>query len=672
MNIKQYISAASLALLALGFTACDGKDIPGYTEATRPGDAQRVFFASSSMSKIVSDTVSSFEVNIYRPEAASAESLTVQLFPSFPDPAYAQIFTVPASVTFDAQRNMAQIEVRYDIAAMEANKDYKFSIAVDEANANEYGVSSIAITAVNEQMSEWTLFGYDEALGRDGYGTFTIGSPYQAQTFSPIRVWERHLPSDVKNQQFILQIYDGLEEDEADIEHNKDMNDPDWLEVFAFNSEDGGKSINVPETVFVLDPSVSLADAHTLLPSKYENASSFDPLTGVFTLNIMCFDEEGAWNPADWTINLAGYLDTNDYTISLTDKGQINIGGSDYAIVGYDATKFVEFSAYTLVNSLLVKDENDKPVLDENAYFEVVEGITQQVLDPENATTTYELNTLKGTSQNITFSFPSSGDYTMVAVAFHTDNVNGLEAKSNAYVNFHFKTFNPWDGWTTVSEDATYIDNLVASLYQQPDFANYPITVTIQESDDYEGLYRIVNPYKVFEEEGLEVADFGSIEFDAYDPDQVYFPLSDTGIRNMGNAINLMSTSYYFLANGTDPSELPSIYWGTYKNNKVTLQAFNVEGYSNFLVMLGEDGPFIFDFDFSLDFSATAAEKPGKIAKSLRNAVARNLTPMKGGLKATKAYYKVKKVEKVAKEKKAARPAAGTRLFNGLRPGTKR
>ena len=50
MKIKQYISAAMLALVAAGFTACDGKDEPGYSAATKPADEQRVFFAQSSLS----------------------------------------------------------------------------------------------------------------------------------------------------------------------------------------------------------------------------------------------------------------------------------------------------------------------------------------------------------------------------------------------------------------------------------------------------------------------------------------------------------------------------------------------------------------------------------------------------------------------------------------------
>lgn len=354
-----------LALVAAGFTACDGKDEPGYSAATKPADEQRVYFASSSMSEVVDTEASSFSVNIYRPEDASASELTVQLVPSFADPAYAQIFTVPQSVTFASAQTLATIEVRYDLNAMEGNKEYKFSIGVDEANANEYGVTSIAITAINEQMTEWSLFGYDESLGRDGYGTFTIGAPYNAATFGPIRVFERHLPSDDSNQQFVMQIYNGDAEDDADIEHNDNMADPEWLELMTFNSQDGCEHINVPRTAFLLDPTMSFADAHTLMPDRFDNASSFDKIKGVFTLNLMCFDEEGAFSPADWYINLNGYLDTNDYTISLTDKGQVKIDNKDYIVIGYEATSHVEYSAYTVVNSLLKENEDGEAVIDE-------------------------------------------------------------------------------------------------------------------------------------------------------------------------------------------------------------------------------------------------------------------------------------------------------------------
>ena len=664
MKIKQYISAAMLAMVAVGFTACDGKDVPGYDSATKPADEQRVFFASTTLSQIVDTESSSFMVNLYRAEDASSQPLTVQLIPSFADQAEAEIFSIPANVAFEAEHNMTQIEVRYDLAAMVPNQEYTFSIAVDEANADVYGLASIAITALNEQMTDWELFGYDEALGRDGYGSFTIGAPYQAMTLAPIRVFERHLPSNDAVQQFIMQIYNGEEEDESAIEHNKDMNDPEWLQVMAFNTSDGCKSISITPTVFVLDPSTSFTDAHTYMPNRFPNASYFDDITGVFTLNVMCYDDEGAFNPADWTINLAGYLDTNDYTISLTDKGQVKIDNKDYIVIGYDATSHVEYSAYTVVNSLLKENEDGDVVMDEDKYFEVVEGISKQVIDPENATTDYDINILEGVSQNITLSFPSEGDYTVVAVAFHTDNVNGLEAKSNAYVNFHYDTFNPWVGWTTVSEDAVYTDNMIAALFGAPSFANFPMEVTVQKSDDYEGLYRIANPFKEFEEYGLEVADFGSIVFDASDPDHVYFPLSDTGVRDGDDALSVMSLAYYYMANGTDPSEIPAIMWGTYKDNKVTLNAFNgAANNSNFVAYFGEEGPYLCDADFTLEFDASApASKPGRNAARLGKSISRNLAPARGLTHAVKAYYKVGSVQANAKVKTPSRKADASKV----------
>ena len=527
---------------------------------------------------------------------------------------------------------------------------YSFSIAVDEANADIYGIASISITAVNEEMTEWSLFGYDESLGRDGYGTFTIGAPYTPMTFSPIRVFERHLPSDENVQQFIMQIYDGEAEDDADIEHNDNMNDPEWLQVMAFNSNDGCKSISITPTEFVLDPSLSISDANTLMPDRFPNASSFDPVTGVFTLNVMCYDAEGAYNPSDWYINLTGYLDTNDYSVSLTDKGQVKIADKDYAVIGYTATSHVDYSCYTVVNSLLKEDGSDK-VLDEEAYFKVVEGITGQVLDPDNAESDYVIEKVEGQNTNISLSFPASGEFTMVAVAFHADNSGTLEAKSNAYVNFSYETFNPFDGWTVVSEDAVYYDNIVANLFGAADFANYPATVTLAKSDEYEGLYRIFNPFAEFAQYGLSVEDFGYLDFDASDPEHVYFPLSKSGILNGTEPIGIMSTSFYLLNNDMGVDEIPAEYWGTFKDNVVTLAAIaDPDADPNFLAQVGS-GLYKCDADFELDFNASAA-KPGKIAKKLGSIIKTQMMPAK--TVATKAYFKVKSVSKSSRKAQKA------------------
>lgn len=643
-----------LALVAVGFTACDGKDEPGYTGATKPADEQRVYFASSSVTENIDPESSSFDVMLYRPQDENAPELTVQL-QSYcsEDGVLGTVIKVPQTATFAAGSPNATITVTYDAPGLAANHPYPVSITVDEANADVYGIRTITVNVNRVDYTDWAPFGLDESLGRTGLGSYTFNI-YYGGTEDPVLVLERHVPDNPDDMEFQFQWL-------------IDNDDPDkGFETFmTAYTKDGGKIVHVPEQYFTDNSNygeVYVADTYTYTGSaSYKGLTTFDSVTGQFTLNLYYYVSAGGWGPSDEYLNLVGYIDTNDYTISLTNKGQIDLGG-DYLVVGYEATSHVDFTAYTIVKSLMKEDADGDKVLDEDAYAEVVNGIAAQVLDPDNASTSYEINTVEGTSKNLTVSFSSPGDYTMVAVGFHTDNTGTTEAKSDTYLDFYFDTFNPWEGWSTVSENAVYTDNMIAALYGVSSFANYQMEVTVQKSDDYEGLYRIVNPFAEFAQYGLDVADFGSIEFDASDPDHVYFPLSDTGVRDGSDALSVMSISYYFMLNGTAASALPDIYWGTYKDNKVTLPAFNgAASNSNFLAMFGNDGPYLCDADFTLEFSASAS-KPGKIAKSLKNAISRNmLKPLKGGMKPLKAYYKVKSVEAAPKAAVRAKVAKAPR-----------
>lgn len=655
MKIKHYISAVMLTLVAAGFTACDGKDEPGYNGATKPAEEQRIFFTSSSMTENIDPDASSFDILLYRPQDENAPELTVQLQSFCPEEGIlGTVIKVPQTATFAAGSPNATISVEYDAAGMAGNHPYPVSITVDEANADVYGIRTITVNVNRSAYTDWAPFGLDDSLGRTGLGSYTF-TQYYSGTEDPVLVLERHVPDDPNDMEFQFQWL--IDNDNPDL---------GYATFMTAYTKDGGKTIRVPEQKFADNANygdVLVADTYTYTGSaSYNGLSFFDSVTGQFTLNLYYYCSAGGFGNGDEFLNLVGYMDTNDYSISLSNKGQIELGG-DYLVVGYSATSHVDFSAYTIVKSLMKEVDGEK-VLDEDAYAEVVNGIAAQVLDPDNASTTYDINSVEGTSKNITVSFSSPGDYTMVAVAFHTDNAGVTEAKSDTYLDFYFDTFNPWDGWTTVTEDAVYTDNIVATMFGASNFANYQATVTVQKSDDYEGLYRIVNPFADFAQYGLDVADFGSIEFDASDPDHVYFPLSDTGILDGGDAMSLMSISYYFMLNGTAASELPEIYWGTYKDNKVTLPAFNgAASNSNFVAMFGNDGPYLCDADFTLEFSASAA-KPGKIAKSLKNAISRNLTPLKGGMKPLKAYFKVNKVE--AAPKAAARAKASKSPRRGI------
>lgn len=136
MSSKKSLLAVFAAIAALICASCDGKDSPIYDSAETPAEAQRVYFAEPSLTQIVSADATSFDVNVYRPENKDADELTVQLL--FTDES--GLFSIPQSVTFPAGVSYATIPVTYSVASMTPNQVYPTAIAIDDANANEYGI----------------------------------------------------------------------------------------------------------------------------------------------------------------------------------------------------------------------------------------------------------------------------------------------------------------------------------------------------------------------------------------------------------------------------------------------------------------------------------------------------------------------------------------------------
>lgn len=616
-----------LAALGLGFAACDGKNEPEYKPAEVTADTERVYFAENKISKIVSEEASEVFVNVYRPENDAAEELTITIEPSYAEAGDEWIFTIPTEVVFPAGQAFTQIPVKCEISAMTPNKEYVINLAIDNIHADEYGLTSCTLVLNNEQMTEWALL-TGESEAADGYGYFVVGSPFTSFTLNPVRVFERHIPSDETQMEYILQGYipDLMEEefDPADIEHDDNMDDENWIDIWHFNTSDGGKTIILPIQECIFASGISYAEASLLYPNSFKNSSKFDPETGVFSINVMCFDDEGAWNPAIWTINLAGYADTNVYTLDLSDNGQVNIGNTDYSVIGFNFSDAINLVEYTIVQL-----DSESEGLSE----EEVEEIAETIQDPEQEK--YEVASLEE-SGNVTLTFPSSGKFEIVAVGYNKAADGSYVAKLTSTCIFKFTTFNPYEGWTVIAEDVPYTSCIISALYG----GNYDedFLVNVSKSDKFDGYYRIDNPLAdsdyIGAPTGTTFAKFGSIDF-VIDEGLVYFPFSKVGVIEDNEEWEICSYAYYLLANEVDPKEIPASLFGTVKNEVVSLPASTIQGSNgiipNFFFYQGEDGPYRCNMDFSISIKQTVASAPAKkAAKAFSGKLSRNLMKMAG------------------------------------------
>lgn len=600
----RYIVPSIILMLAL--TACDAKDEPKYSPADVPAASQRVYFAEASETQVVTDDATSFNVYLYRPEQASAEALTVQLLVTDES----GLFRFPEEVEFEAGQHMTPITVGYDPTVMQTNYVYKTYISIDEANADTYGIATLELGINLEALTDWELFGYDPESGRNGYGVWTLGSPFSGN-FINMRVFERHIPTNPDEIQYAVQlnIPAGLEgeypEDEIDTS-NTNYSDSDWITAIQMSSSDGGKTIEIPVQNCVFYDGIYFAEASVLYPSSFlNNESYFDAVSGTFYLNLMYADSEGAWNPAVNTIALYGYADTNDYSITLTDLDQVSIDGKDYALIGIQKSEHVDEVRYTIVKGELSEDE--------------IDAVVKSISDEE--TTEYEVAVVTE-SQNIAVVLPSAATYTMVAIGLHTDNTGSTEVKTTASLVFDYDTFDPYAGWTTVTSTATYTDNLFEYIFGA---SPMDLTVEVAKSDEFDGYYRITNPFATSPYVPMvgKLATFGSIEFVVNDDNSVYFPESDTGILYQNDPIIIVSYSALLLANGSDEDAIASAgLFGKYAAGQVTMEAQPEDsdgnlttGMPSFLFALGNDGYYILNMPFSLDMNSTASSDEATLSR---------------------------------------------------------
>lgn len=414
MKLSAYISLAMLAALA-AMTACDGKNEPEYSPSEPVASGRRVFFASPTVQLNVGDDAESAVVKLYRPQDDAASALTVQILSTDES----GLFRVPSTVEFAAGQIATDITIGFVNSALVPNQNYAVNLTINEANANQYAVTSTTAIICHSVWTEWKPFGYDEALGRDGQGYYVYSLLFnEPETVRPVLVLSRTNPLDPKQMQFeAQQLVDPDDESKG------------WATFLTFSSNDGGATLAVPEQEAMEGPDgmIYVEDLFSYTGSaEYKGKSTFDPVSGTFRLNLIYFDEVGPWNYGFETLQLNGYVDTNTYTLNVADHGSIKIDGKDYQVINFDFSANIAYVLYTLVAGQI----------DDGQIAEVAAKIA------EEGNTDYTTSKVEK-SGNITLDFPRSGEYTVVAVGFHLTAAGEAEPKATASAYFNYVTANP-------------------------------------------------------------------------------------------------------------------------------------------------------------------------------------------------------------------------------------
>lgn len=384
--------AVFVAAAIIGLVSCDGTEDVDYSPAPAT-TGQRVYFSSLSYSFEVPDDATEVTVDLYRPAAVAKDAFTVQLLTTDPS----GLFTVPTQASFAAGDTMTVLPVKFEAAKLESAKSYRVTISVDEAQANEYGISTATLTITRLSWTEWTEI---------GTGVYTFTQWYEGM--APAKVMERHLTTDELTAQYQFLV-------------NFDETDPEsyelWLEAAT---TDGGETVTVPEQVVGYHPSygdVYLADVYTYTGDpSYAPYSFFNPENGLFTLYLICYCDAGVFGDGNEYCQLDGYADTKDYKLTLTDCGNVTIDNKDFVIIRFEMNENVAEVKYSVHQGTLTDEE-------------IADLVAKISAGDESVPVTTVRN-----SGNLAMAPPETGQHTMVAVGFNEAG----EAKASASLVFDY------------------------------------------------------------------------------------------------------------------------------------------------------------------------------------------------------------------------------------------
>lgn len=590
-------------------TACGDDD--DY-KAGAPAEGQGVFFSNAASSKINLDSkATSFDVKIGRSVTGSAA--TVEL--TVEDPSGK--FTIPTSVSFAADAEMATLTIGYNPEELEYDAYAKITLTVKgEENTTPYGFSTYTFEV--GIPAPWKSIGKAKFID-----TWMFESSYQVEL-------QQHMLE--PNRYRLVDPYsEGLEK-EGYIEagFNKG-NQSAYMEfeilpvgstvgkvqttieglVMYPNCNTGYYSTEFSEDYFVMHPSGlnRPETAWTFNKVKQYSSDGKPEIVQIAPLYIMLQSMRGADKSTTdgmITIIFPGVV-LADYSVSITHTGTYtSVDGSHYATANVTLGEDVESAKVALV---------------ENGDVEAaIAGI-------EDGSVSATEITKDGV---VSLPYSNKGTHTFVVLAYGDGKVQG-----SAYAHFWVSTSSP--KWTSLGT-AQYTDAIVGEAYGAESIS---YDVEIQESVNTPGLYRLVNPYGEafpYNEKG----DWDSsrdyyLEINATDPNGVYITVQNTGLNwSNGNLYVYSEAAYALYEEGLSLADVKAQgLCGTLNNGEITFPA------GSLLFGFFESSSDFYSANESGDFKIVL---PNAVTTNIRNAAISKKSVNKSQVKLAKTPIQKRKV----------------------------
>ena len=589
-NINKILYAVAFLGLGAGFlTSCDkDKDIE-YKPANPEG--QEVFFASNAKTKYqVSADATSTQIPVWRSNTNGSLTVPVSIEELFDG--VASPFAFESNAVFADGEKEGYVTVTYDPSVLEFDEKWQYELSIDPDYTTPYGISTLEISIY--LPSPWTTLVDDEGEPIlveywDYFFGFVVSVEFAQNDVDPylFRISNPYAVQDPLTGEFVFQM-DGVDFDRDPDNYfsYKILQEGDTFDVDIFGdiASVTAESSNLigyqPWYTFTY----SGTEYYYLLPAPFEGFSwkynyyegNIDlemngvQLPGMVVISPIIINEGlggvNWWDTSEdeyFLIVMPGY-NPKDTSLEVVYEGMLTTDKGMYALgevtIGSDLTSV----------KVGVAPGND------------IDGIADEI---DNGT----LDSVEiYADQEVRVPFDSNnpnGQYTMVAVGY----IDGEMVSSEGVTfNYYASNYDPNEGWTSLGY-VDYTDGYMVALFPiYPDYEELTTySVEIQESEDYPGLYRLVNPYgEVYplNEPGDYSSGYYYLYIDATDPNMVYIPTTYQALDWGYGQMITSSFAGWIIENGYAPDEVNDILhqleyfdgnaFGTLADGKITFEPF--------------------------------------------------------------------------------------------------
>lgn len=552
MKLYKFLSAISCVALLATAGACT--DEIKYSGAAAPTGDQVYFPADAASTVTLAQDQTSFDVEILRGENKEAITVPLTATVTLADGTEAPgIFTPASSVSFAAGETAAAITVAVDFAKVVAATPYTLTLSIPEEFATPYGLSAASYTVSYSPWAAYRKFSDAPAVGTlSGFG---FVNDEMLAYYANSTLYENVVRFQFGNY--------GCD----DLQPNKNEQVPFVNGQNLVLIKNADNTATMPE--FFTNSSYKeevlyLSDAYTFVQmfgadmeaaaakffdgatsEELRKSSTFNPVSGLFTINTVYYTDSYFVMAADETFQLPGFA---DYTIELSKTGSfVNNEGEEQVIINAYKSEDLTSFAYKLVEGAL-DDETAAPL-----YAEIE-------ANPENV--------IDQIQSNISLTLDQEGTYSIAYVGF-----DGSEAVLTGFYTFEFESVTKapeWEDWGT----ALYTDGFLYSVFDG--LGGDTWEVAVQKHVSEEGLIRLVNAYNSANWPGgdyrFDVEGNHYIYLNIADPERVYLEQSELGINVNSQYGDLLGTSYAYqaLAQGATVAQIDAAgLWGKLEDGYV-------------------------------------------------------------------------------------------------------